>query len=171
MVGRLPITMMPRHSGIVAIAVGACVQVLDAGGTATRNRPRPPPLQEPASEIELDQLRYMLRATQHELNSDIRRLVVLNEALERARAQGAAEASAFAEAETAWRETETRLHSRTLLVEAFVRPAHRRGDPRPMPRLSLTSQPATSGTPNKSSRHCASRSPRSRTAARIAASP
>jgi predicted nucleic acid-binding Zn-ribbon protein len=78
----------------------------------------PQPLPEPASEGELDPLRYELRSAQRELNRDKSRLVVLRQAIERARAERHAEAEAAAEAVRALRHA--RQHSRAHLIEAYL---------------------------------------------------
>lgn len=77
------------------------------------------PIPEAGSEIELDQLTFILRSAIFERDQDEARLTVLrDDALPRARAQVAAEQAALAEAEVQLREV--KLHSKGALIEAFV---------------------------------------------------
>ena len=77
------------------------------------------PIPEAGSEIELDQLTFILRSAIFERDQDEARLTVLrDDALPRARAQVAAEQAAVAEAEVQLREV--KLHSKGALIEAFV---------------------------------------------------
>jgi len=72
--------------------------------------PNPRPLPEPASETELDALRYQLRAAIAELMGDETRLAALQQPRERARAEHHAAAGTVSDAEAGLREA--RLHSR-----------------------------------------------------------
>jgi hypothetical protein len=80
--------------------------------------PNPRPLPPPATETQLDQLRYELRAAQHELKGDETRLAALHEARQRAIAEWSAASAGVAEAEEMVRAART--HSRGALVQAFL---------------------------------------------------